>query len=64
MVWSNERVMRWLESIGVGQYVDNLRESAVHGAVLALDDTFDSNALALTLQVSFRFHQFKQKFHY
>lgn len=51
LVWSNDRVMRWLESVGLGQYVDNLHESAVHGAVFALDDTFDANALALTLQV-------------
>ncbi|XP_053706930.1 liprin-alpha-3 isoform X1 [Synchiropus splendidus] len=51
MVWSNERVMCWVQSIGLKEYADNLRESGVHGALLALDDTFDYTDLALLLQV-------------
>lgn len=51
LVWSNERVMRWVESIGLGQYADNLRESGVHGALIALDDTFDAGTFALALQI-------------
>lgn len=51
MVWSNERVMCWVQTIGLKEYADNLRESGVHGALLALDDTFDYTDLALLLQI-------------
>lgn len=51
MVWSNERVMCWVQSIGLKEFADNLAESGVHGALLALDDTFDYTDLALLLQI-------------
>ncbi|XP_013888808.1 liprin-alpha-3 [Austrofundulus limnaeus] len=51
MVWSNDRVMCWVQSIGLKEYADNLRESGVHGSLLALDDTFDYTDLALLLQI-------------
>lgn len=51
MVWSNDRVMCWVQCIGLKEYADNLRESGVHGALLALDDTFDYTDLALLLQI-------------
>ncbi|XP_069917484.1 liprin-alpha-1 isoform X6 [Oryctolagus cuniculus] len=51
LVWSNDRVMRWILSIGLKEYANNLVESGVHGALLALDETFDFSALALLLQI-------------
>ncbi|CAI5672059.1 unnamed protein product [Oreochromis niloticus] len=51
LVWSNERVISWVQAIGLKEYSSNLYESGVHGALLALDDTFDQNALALLLQI-------------
>uniref|UniRef100_A0A673YN04 PTPRF interacting protein alpha 3 n=1 Tax=Salmo trutta TaxID=8032 RepID=A0A673YN04_SALTR len=51
MVWSNERVMCWVQAIGLKEFADNLTESGVHGALLALDDTFDYTDLALLLQI-------------
>ncbi|XP_064171537.1 liprin-alpha-3 isoform X4 [Anguilla rostrata] len=51
MVWSNERVMCWVQTVGLKEYADNLAESGVHGALLALDDTFDYTDLALLLQI-------------
>ncbi|XP_073458405.1 liprin-alpha-3 isoform X7 [Aquarana catesbeiana] len=51
MVWSNERVMCWVQSIGLKEYANNLHESGVHGALIALDDTFDFNDLGLLLQI-------------
>ncbi|XP_044137554.1 liprin-alpha-3 isoform X5 [Bufo gargarizans] len=51
MVWSNERVMCWVQSLGLKEYANNLHESGVHGALVALDDTFDCNDLALLLQI-------------
>ncbi|KAM5224952.1 liprin-alpha-1 isoform 12-T12 [Hipposideros larvatus] len=51
LVWSNDRVIRWILSIGLKEYANNLLESGVHGALVALDETFDFNALALLLQI-------------
>uniref|UniRef100_A0A8C5CIB5 PTPRF interacting protein alpha 3 n=1 Tax=Gadus morhua TaxID=8049 RepID=A0A8C5CIB5_GADMO len=51
MVWSNERVMCWVQNMGLKEYADNLTESGVHGSLLALDDTFDFTDLALLLQI-------------
>ncbi|XP_014393621.1 PREDICTED: liprin-alpha-1 isoform X2 [Myotis brandtii] len=51
LVWSNDRVIRWVLSIGLKEYANNLLESGVHGALMALDETFDFNVLALLLQI-------------
>ncbi|XP_069077984.1 liprin-alpha-1 isoform X4 [Pleurodeles waltl] len=51
LVWSNDRMIRWLLSIGLKEYANNLLESGVHGALVALDETFDFNTLALLLQI-------------
>uniref|UniRef100_H3CGN0 PTPRF interacting protein alpha 1 n=1 Tax=Tetraodon nigroviridis TaxID=99883 RepID=H3CGN0_TETNG len=51
LVWSNERVISWVQAIGLKEYSSNLYESGVHGALLALDEMFDHNALALLLQI-------------
>ncbi|XP_054371082.1 liprin-alpha-1 isoform X2 [Molothrus ater] len=51
LVWSNERMIHWVVSIGLKEYANNLQESGVHGALVALDESFDYNALALLLQI-------------
>lgn len=51
LVWSNDRVIRWIHSIGLKEYGNNLLESGVHGALIALDESFDANSLALALQI-------------
>ncbi|XP_054626056.1 liprin-alpha-1 isoform X5 [Dunckerocampus dactyliophorus] len=51
LVWSNERVINWVQAIGLKEYSANLYESGVHGALLSLDETFDHNSLALLLQI-------------
>uniref|UniRef100_A0A7N6B3B6 SAM domain-containing protein n=1 Tax=Anabas testudineus TaxID=64144 RepID=A0A7N6B3B6_ANATE len=51
LVWSNERMISWVQAIGLKEYSGNLYESGVHGALLALDETFDHNTLALLLQI-------------
>lgn len=33
------------------EYANNLIESGVHGSLIALDESFDHNALALALQI-------------
>ncbi|XP_045138319.1 LOW QUALITY PROTEIN: liprin-alpha-1-like [Portunus trituberculatus] len=51
LVWTNDRVMKWISFIGLKEYANNLVESGVHGALVALDESFDYNALALALQI-------------
>lgn len=51
LVWSNERLLKWVQSIGLREYANNLIESGVHGALIALDESFDANSLALALQI-------------
>ncbi|XP_037296274.1 liprin-alpha-1 [Manduca sexta] len=51
LVWTNERLQRWLLAINLKEYANNLSESGVHGALIALDDSFDANSMALALQI-------------
>uniref|UniRef100_A0A8C5FQR9 SAM domain-containing protein n=1 Tax=Gadus morhua TaxID=8049 RepID=A0A8C5FQR9_GADMO len=51
LVWSNERVISWVAAIGLKEYSSSLYENGVHGALLALDEAFDHNTLALLLQI-------------
>ncbi|GAB6021250.1 hypothetical protein CHUAL_003865 [Chamberlinius hualienensis] len=60
LVWSNDRVMKWICSIGLKEYAGNLVESGVHGALVALDESFDVNSLALALQIPTQNSQARQ----
>ncbi|KAM4671745.1 liprin-alpha-2 isoform 5-T5 [Amazona ochrocephala] len=51
LVWSNDRVIRWLQAIGLREYANNILESGVHGSLIALDENFDYSSLALLLQI-------------
>ncbi|XP_062971187.1 liprin-alpha-4 isoform X4 [Cynocephalus volans] len=51
LVWTNDQVVHWVQTIGLRDYAGNLHESGVHGALLALDENFDHNTLALILQI-------------
>ncbi|XP_048691641.1 liprin-alpha-2 isoform X5 [Caretta caretta] len=51
LVWSNERVIRWIQAIGLREYANNVLESGVHGSLIALDENFDYSSLALLLQI-------------
>ncbi|XP_060594259.1 liprin-alpha-1-like isoform X5 [Ruditapes philippinarum] len=51
LVWTNERITKWVICIGLRDYANNLHESGVHGALIALDESFDHNSMALALQI-------------
>ncbi|UXI16700.1 uncharacterized protein NH340_JMT02643 [Sarcoptes scabiei] len=51
LVWSNERLIKWAGSVGLKEYANNLVETGVHGALIALDDSFDANHMAIALQI-------------
>uniref|UniRef100_H2MMG6 PTPRF interacting protein alpha 4 n=1 Tax=Oryzias latipes TaxID=8090 RepID=H2MMG6_ORYLA len=60
LVWTNEQVIHWVQSIGLRDYSSNLFESGVHGALIALDETFDYSSLALILQIPMQNTQARQ----
>uniref|UniRef100_A0A673WVC5 PTPRF interacting protein alpha 4 n=1 Tax=Salmo trutta TaxID=8032 RepID=A0A673WVC5_SALTR len=60
LVWTNEQVVHWVQSIGLKDYSNNLMESGVHGALIALDETFDYSSLALILQIPMQNTQARQ----
>lgn len=51
LVWSNARVIKWANKIGLEDYADFLRQSGVHGALIALDENFDLETFAYYLQI-------------
>ena len=52
IVWTNERIIQWLTTInGLKEYANNLTETGIHGGLIALDEMFDHNRLALALQI-------------
>ncbi|XP_059393379.1 liprin-alpha-2-like isoform X4 [Carassius carassius] len=60
LVWTNDHVMQWVQNIGLKEYCNNLLESGVHGALIALDETFDFSSLALILQIPMQNTQARQ----
>ncbi|XP_058861059.1 liprin-alpha-4 isoform X3 [Acipenser ruthenus] len=60
VVWTNDQVMHWVQSIGLREYGTNLLESGVHGALIALDENFDYSSLALILQIPMQNTQARQ----
>ena len=50
-VWSSHRLMEWLRSIDLSEYVANLRGSGVHGALIVLHEAFNADLLASLLSI-------------
>ena len=44
-------MIQCVESLGLVDFATNLRESGVHGGIIALDSDFDHDTLALALQI-------------
>lgn len=51
MVWSNERIIKWANSVDLQQFSNNLLESGVHGGLIAFDENFGPNQMAVALQI-------------
>ncbi|KAM7002928.1 liprin-beta-2b isoform 8-T8 [Tautogolabrus adspersus] len=50
--WSNHRVMEWLRSVDLAEYAPNLRGSGVHGGLIILEPRFNSDTMAMLLNIS------------
>uniref|UniRef100_A0A8C7KER1 SAM domain-containing protein n=1 Tax=Oncorhynchus kisutch TaxID=8019 RepID=A0A8C7KER1_ONCKI len=60
LVWTNEQVVHWVQSVGLKDYSNTLMNSGVHGALIAVDETFDYSSLALILQIPMQNKQARQ----
>uniref|UniRef100_A0AAX7SY71 SAM domain-containing protein n=1 Tax=Astatotilapia calliptera TaxID=8154 RepID=A0AAX7SY71_ASTCA len=51
IVWTCHRVMKWIRDIDLKEFADNLQGKGIHGAVMALDQSFDTDAMAKALGI-------------
>uniref|UniRef100_A0A3Q4BGI9 SAM domain-containing protein n=1 Tax=Mola mola TaxID=94237 RepID=A0A3Q4BGI9_MOLML len=51
LVWTSHRVIKWIRDIDMKEFADNLLNGGVHGAVLVLDPTFNTEAMATALGI-------------
>ncbi|XP_033994996.1 kazrin-like, partial [Trematomus bernacchii] len=51
IVWTSHRVMKWIRDIDLKEFADNLQGKGIHGAVMVLDPSFDSNAMAKAIGI-------------
>uniref|UniRef100_A0A3Q3ILY0 SAM domain-containing protein n=1 Tax=Monopterus albus TaxID=43700 RepID=A0A3Q3ILY0_MONAL len=56
IVWTCHRVMKWIRDIDLKEFADNLQGKGIHGAVMALDPSFDTDAMAKALGISSNKH--------
>lgn len=52
LVWTNARIIKWLQLVDLNEYAENLRDTGVHGALAVLDQSFNSDTLANALGIS------------
>ncbi|KAF0036436.1 hypothetical protein F2P81_011748, partial [Scophthalmus maximus] len=51
LVWTSHRVVKWIRDIDLKEFAESLPNSGVHGAVMVLDPTFDTDAMATALGI-------------
>ncbi|XP_067447938.1 kazrin-A isoform X2 [Thunnus thynnus] len=51
LVWTSHRVIKWIRDIDLKEFAESLLNSGVHGAVLVLDPTFNTDAMATVLGI-------------
>ena len=49
-------MVAWAESVGLEEFAQSLHGSGVHGGVIALDDSFDAEALAMAMKIPQHLH--------
>ncbi|XP_022604069.1 kazrin-like isoform X4 [Seriola dumerili] len=51
IVWTCHRVMKWIRDIDLKEFADNIQGKGIHGALMALDPSFDTDAMAKALGI-------------
>ncbi|XP_076306646.1 kazrin-like isoform X3 [Tachypleus tridentatus] len=51
LVWTNQRFIKWVKSIDLEEYAENLQGSGVHGALVVLETSFTADTMAMALGI-------------
>uniref|UniRef100_A0A671X705 Kazrin, periplakin interacting protein a n=1 Tax=Sparus aurata TaxID=8175 RepID=A0A671X705_SPAAU len=51
LVWTSHRVIKWIKDIDLKEFAENLLNSGVHGAVMVLDPSFNTDSMATALGI-------------
>ncbi|XP_056896124.1 kazrin-like isoform X2 [Takifugu flavidus] len=51
LVWTSHRVIKWIRDIDLKEFAENLLNGGVHGAVMVLDPTFNTEIMANALGI-------------
>ncbi|XP_068162311.1 kazrin-A [Antennarius striatus] len=51
LVWTSHRVIKWIRDIDLKEFAENLLNSGVHGAVMVLDPTFNTDTMATAMGI-------------
>uniref|UniRef100_A0A3P9QI58 Kazrin, periplakin interacting protein a n=1 Tax=Poecilia reticulata TaxID=8081 RepID=A0A3P9QI58_POERE len=60
LVWTSHRVVKWIKDIDLKEYADSLLSSGVHGAVMMLDPSFNTDSLATALGIPSNKHMVRR----
>uniref|UniRef100_A0A3P8TCN2 Kazrin, periplakin interacting protein a n=1 Tax=Amphiprion percula TaxID=161767 RepID=A0A3P8TCN2_AMPPE len=60
LVWTSHRVMKWIRDIDLKEFAEGLLNSGVHGAVMVLDPTFNTDAMATALGIPSNKHMVRR----
>uniref|UniRef100_A0A3P8R223 SAM domain-containing protein n=1 Tax=Astatotilapia calliptera TaxID=8154 RepID=A0A3P8R223_ASTCA len=60
LVWTMHRVMKWIRDIDLKEFAESLLNSGVHGAVMVLDPTFNTDTMATVLGISSSKHMVRR----
>ncbi|TSN76545.1 Kazrin-A [Bagarius yarrelli] len=60
LVWSCQRIIKWLRDIDLTEYAGSLQNSGIHGAVMVLDPSFNTDSMATALGISASKHMVRQ----
>ncbi|XP_074538092.1 kazrin-A isoform X4 [Halichoeres trimaculatus] len=60
LVWTSHRVVKWVKDIDLKEFAENLLNSGVHGAVMVLDPTFNTDTMATALGIPSNKHMVRR----
>ncbi|XP_053360294.1 kazrin-A-like [Clarias gariepinus] len=60
LVWSCQRIIKWLRDIDLKEFAGSLQNSGIHGAVMVLDPSFNTDSMATALGISASKHMVRQ----
>ncbi|KAM6976738.1 kazrin-A isoform 2-T2 [Aplochiton taeniatus] len=60
LVWTSHRVMSWVRDIDLKEFADSLQNSGVHGAVMVLDPSFNTDSMATALGIPSSKHMIRK----